>query len=255
MTSRELLPILLSCIAGVATAIGACFAVGFNPKNKKMLAVSLGFAGGVMAILSFVELLPESLDLMVKELPELMGWLMVGLGFILGMLIASLVEKTLEISEQKKDRKNAKLYKVGITTMVAMALHNFPEGIITFIAGYQDIRLGLVVALGIILHNIPEGIAIGAPIYAATGSRKKAIGYSLLSGLSEPVAALLTMLFFKNFVTDFLLSVSLSFVAGIMVNIAFFELFTTAKEQSTSKTAVCSFAVGAVFMGIIVTFL
>lgn len=255
MTSREFFPVLLSLIAGLATAIGAFLAVGFNPKNKKMLGASLGFASGVMALLSFMELLPESVSLMEKEMPQVMGWLMVGLSFLLGMLIASLVEKTLAYSERKKQRENAKLYKVGITTMVAMALHNFPEGVITFIAGYQDIRLGLVVALGIILHNIPEGIAIGAPIYAATGSRKKAVWYSLISGLSEPLAAILTLVLFKNFVTDFLLSLSLGFVAGIMVNIALFELLPASKEQSSKSMAVYSFCLGAVFMGIIVKFL
>lgn len=253
MTNQEWIPILLSLVAGLATAVGAGFAIYFQKENKRALCISLGFAGGVMFVLSFLELLPEGVTLIQSQMNETMGLLMVGLSFMLGMLIASLVDKTMG-EKDGSAKENEKFYKLGLTTTVAMMLHNFPEGVITFIAGYQDIRLGFIVALGIILHNIPEGVAIGAPIYYATKSRKKAVGYSLIAGLSEPLAAVLTMVFFRNYITDFILGLSLSFVAGIMVNIAVYELMKTAVKESKGA-AFGSFALGGVFMGFIMFFL
>lgn len=254
MTTKELVPIVLSLIAGSATVIGAAFAIAFEKENQKRLIISLGFAAGVMFTLSFFELLPESIELIQAQMYRTMGLLMVGMSFFLGMLIASLVEKTMEekTSDQVSDKA---LYKVGLSTTFAMVLHNFPEGVITFIAGYQDIRLGIAVALGIILHNIPEGVAIGAPIYYATKSRKKAIFYSLISGLSEPFAAFCTLLFFKAFITDLVLAISLGFVAGIMVQIAIYELLKTALKRGEKKTVFTSFTLGVVLMAVVLVVL
>ena len=129
-------------------------------------------------------------------------------------------------------------------------MHNFPEGIATFMAGYKDITLGISVALAISLHNIPEGISIAVPVYYGTGKRSRAIFAAFLSGISEPVGAVLTFVFLRPFITDFLLAILFAFIAGIMIFIAFDELLPTSYKQGYRKISTIGVVLGVIVMSI-----
>ena len=138
--------------------------------------------------------------------------------------MAFLIESFIPEEEKDKfpsDDKNFSLFRVGLVSTIALMIHNFPEGIATFVSGYQDAALGISVTLAIALHNIPEGIAIAMPIYFATKSRAKALKYSFLSGMAEPLGAFISFLFLKPFINDLVLGIVFAVVSGIMMYISF----------------------------------
>ena len=140
------------------------------------------------------------------------------------------------------------LFKVGIISMIAIILHNIPEGIATFVATNSSVSLGITLALAIAMHNIPEGISISVPLYYSTGSKKRAIMYTLISALSEPFGALLAYLFLKDIMNDIILGILFSIIAGIMLQISFCELIPTTKKYNNKKTAIIFFILGVIFM-------
>ena len=143
---------------------------------------------------------------------------------------------------------NKSLYRVGIFSMIAIILHNVPEGIATFLSSSVDMSLGLSLALAISLHNIPEGISIFVPIYYSTKSKKKALFYTFLSGISEPFGALLAYLFLSPFISDTLMGCLFAFIAGIMIHIATYELIPTAKKYKDSGSIILFFILGFLVM-------
>ena len=147
-----------------------------------------------------------------------------------------------------KVSSNGSLFKVGILSMIAIILHNVPEGIVTFISTTRNISLGISLAIAIALHNIPEGISIGIPIYYATKSEKKAIGYTFLSAMSEPFGAGLTYFFLVPFINNLVLGFLFSFVAGIMIQISMLELLSVSYQYETSRIIHIFFVMGVVFM-------
>ena len=192
------IPLLLSTLAGLSTVIGAIIVFFTKTKNEKFLTFSLGFSAGVMITVSFTDLFPTAEESIAKYHGELQGVLWSILFLLIGGLIAFLIDSFLPDDEKnsfKESNKNYGLFRVGLVSTIALMLHNFPEGIATFVSGYQDIGLGISVAFAIALHNIPEGIAIAMPIYFSTGSRYKAIKYSFWSGMTEPLGAFLSFLF------------------------------------------------------------
>ena len=146
-----------------------------------------------------------------------------------------------------KVSNNGNLFKVGILSMIAIILHNIPEGIVTFIVSNKSIMLGLPICLSIALHNIPEGISIAVPIYYSTKSKKKAIFYTFLAGLSEPIGAILTGLFLVNYVNDMILGMLFAFIAGIMIQISSYKLLPTGKDYD-KKSSRIFFIVGFIIM-------
>lgn len=145
--------------------------------------------------------------------------------------------------------ENKKLVKMGINTAIAIGLHNFPEGLATFVAALADPKVGAILAIAIGIHNIPEGLCVALPIYYATGNRWKAFCWALLSGASEPLAALLGWAILANSFSDDMYAVLFGLVAGMMVIISTRELLPTAHRYDPDDTVVTySFIAGMVIM-------
>lgn len=148
-----------------------------------------------------------------------------------------------------KTSESSNLFKVGIMSMIAIILHNIPEGIVTFIVSDQNIILGISICIAIALHNIPEGISIAIPIYYSTGSKKKALLYTFVSSLSEPIGAIIAWLFLSKYMNDIILGIIFSFIAGIMMQIAFSKLLPTGTNYNR-KLSMVFFVFGFILMGI-----
>lgn len=252
---------LLTALAGLSTGIGSVLALLTSSTNKTFLSVSLGFSAGVMTYVSLIEIFPEAQHILTAELGEKMGsWLTV-LGFFGGMLLIALIDKLIpstdnpheirRIEEAKETLPPAdKLLRMGVMTALAIAIHNFPEGLATFVSALQNPSLALPIVMAIALHNIPEGIAVSVPIYQATGSKKKAFAYSFLSGLAEPLGAILGWFLLLPIMTDLVYGMIFASVAGIMVFISFDELLPAAEEYGQHHLAIYGLISGMALMAI-----
>ncbi|MDD2538955.1 MAG: zinc transporter ZupT [Bacteroidales bacterium] len=263
MDSKILLPFLLALFAGLATLIG--FAITFIARrtNRKLLSFSLGLSAGVMVYVAFVEIFAEARSVLTESLGEKQGLFLTVLFFFTGMAIIALIDRFVpsfgnpheahsveEMDEGVTCMKKPRLMKMGVMTAVAIAVHNFPEGIATFMAALENPTLGIAIATAIAIHNIPEGIAVSIPIYYATGSRKKAFGITLLSGLAEPLGALLTYLILMPFLTPVVMGCVFAVVAGIMVFISIDELLPGAHEYGEHHIAVYGLISGMAVMAL-----
>lgn len=234
---------LLSTLAGLATGIGSLIALFVKKNDFKALAFGLGISAGVMIYISLVELLPESEELLGGMLlpitAKMFAFTLFAVGILLAAFIDYLVPDHVE-HEWIKDKRKGKecqtiktprfLYRIGFLTAITIALHNFPEGLATFMTGYSDKTLGISIALAIAIHNIPEGISVSLPIYQATRSKRKAFWYSILSGLTEPLGALFGFAFLKYLLNDWVFAIMYAVIAGIMVYISFDELLPASRE-------------------------
>ena len=250
-TSQELyLAFLLTLIAGLSTGIGSTIAFFSKKTNTRFLALALGFSAGVMIYISFVEIFFEAKDMLKMELGSQMGHLVTLIAFFTGMLVIAIIDKLVpsfenphelrlieEITQVEEHKKKSKLLRMGVLSAFAIAIHNFPEGLVTFIAALKDIKLGLPIAIAIAIHNIPEGIAISVPIYHATGSKKKAFKYSFLSGLAEPLGAVIGFLILMPFLNNFVFGFVFASVAGIMVFISLDYLLPAARDYDKPHLA------------------
>lgn len=214
-------------------------------KINKFICSSLAFASGVMFIISITDLIPESLTLISTKYNGFFIAIMCFIFVILGIIISMIIDYYLP---SDNFYENGKLYKVGLISMVAIILHNIPEGIATFIAGNSNTDLAISLTVAIALHNIPEGISIAIPIYYATKKRSKAIIYTLISSLSEPFGALFAYLFLSKFVTDSFLGILFAIIAGIMIHISICELLPTSKKYNFKKLTIIFFIIGIIFM-------
>jgi ZIP family zinc transporter len=248
---------LMSAFAGMSTTIGGFIAIFSKRTNERFLAASLGFSAGVMLLVSFNELLPDSKESLTPVLGERLAGLAAAASLLAGVAIALLIGKLVPSQENARKSKThgtseespmTALVRVGFVTAVAVTVHNLPEGIATFMAGYADIRLGLPVAVSIALHNIPEGIAVAVPVYYGTGSRFKAVLYSALSGLSEPVGALLAFLVLAPFINAVTLGIIFGAVAGIMIYISFDGLIPSSQMYGHTVAAIVGIFSGIAFM-------
>ena len=270
MSHNVLFAFGLTLFAGLATGIGSAIAFFGRRTSKRFLSAALGFSAGVMVYLSFVEIFAKARLALVRALGEVAGtWATVG-GFFAGILVIALVDRLVpsyenpheaqrieEMTEEHRadlQREQAsgdiKLLRMGVFTALAIAIHNFPEGLATFAAALSNPTLGVSIAVAIAIHNIPEGIAVSVPIYFATGSRKKAFWYSFLSGASEPVGALVGYVLLRAFFTDTVFGVLFAAVGGIMVFIALDELLPTAREYGTGHVAIYGVVLGMALMAV-----
>lgn len=158
-----------------------------------------------------------------------------------------LIDKFLP-SNDNKNISNKKLYRLGLVSMLAIIMHNIPEGVATFLSSSTNMSLGLSLALAISFHNIPEGISIAIPIYFSTKSRLKAFLYTLISGLSEPLGAILAYLFLSNIINNFIMSIILAMIAGIMIHISIYELLTESLSYEKRRLTFIFFSIGFIFM-------
>lgn len=237
------LAFFISFLAGASTLIGAIILFIFK-KNDKIITASLSFAASVMLFISILDLIPLSYQYLNKCLTKSFSIINIMLFIIIGIILSILIENL--VPDNYNDKNN--LYKVGITSMIAIILHNIPEGIATFITSSSNIKIGITLALAITFHNIPEGISISLPIYYSTGNKKKAILYTLISGMSEPLGAILTFLFLMPFVTNITLGILFSIISGVMIYISLFSLTKTALKYKNTNTFLLYFFIGLLFV-------
>jgi ZIP family zinc transporter len=213
------IPLLISSLAGLSTVIGGLIVFIKFKDKESFISFALSFSLSVMMSLSIFELIPESIIKLTNEYGFAWACILGLAVFTLGRIIVIKLNNKITLLS-----KNNSLYRVGVLSMIALMLHNFPEGIATFMTAYTDLSMGISLGIAIMLHNIPEGISISVPIYYATKNKTKGIIYSFISGLAEPLGAILTYLIFKNFISDITISIVLIFVAGIMITLAIEEM-------------------------------
>ncbi len=240
---------LITTFAGLSTMLGAIL-IFFKFKNTdKVVCASLAFASGVMLTVSITDLIPSAIGGFLDIYYLIPAILLTLIFVVLGISISTLINKYIpDINSSNVSNKN--LFKVGIISMIAIILHNVPEGIATFMTSTKDISLGLSLALAITLHNIPEGISISIPIYYSTKSKFKALVYTFISGISELIGAVIAYLFLAPFMNDFVMSILMALIAGIMTSISMYELIPASLKYNNVSRTIKFFFIGVLFMGI-----
>lgn len=254
-----LLAFLLTAFAGLSTGVGSALAFFTDRTNKRFLSGALGFSAGVMIYLSFVEILAKSRDALARPYGPVVGTLVAVLAFFGGMIFIAIIDRFVPEASNPHEAhaieamdapqaKDASLMRMGLFTAMAIAIHNFPEGLATFASALVDPKLGVSIAVAVAIHNIPEGMSVSVPIFFATGSRKKAFWYSFLSGLSEPAGAVIGYFLLRAFFSDAVFGILFSSVGGIMVFISLDELLPTAREYGTGHLAIYGVMAGMMVM-------
>jgi ZIP family zinc transporter len=253
MTSEVGFALLLSTLAGLSTTVGSLLALFVRKPGSRLMTLTLGFSGGVMILVSFVELLPAGIDAL--------GFGLANLAFFGGMVAMFLIDELIPHdymgehhhtqTENGQDAAlKSRLLKTGLFVALGVGIHNFPEGMASFATALSDPQLGIAIAIAIAIHNIPEGLAVSAPIYAATGSRSKAFWWSFFSGVAEPIGALLAAVVLLPFLNDAILGVLLSVVAGIMVFISIDELLPVSRAYGEEHLSIVGIFAGMVVMSL-----
>lgn len=253
------LALLFTLFAGLATGIGSALAFFTKHTNTKFLSFALGVSAGVMIYISFVELLASSQMALSEMYGMRTGMLYCTLAFFGGLAMAAFIDKMVPKKENPHEFKTIEsmthpphgsknLMRTGVLTAIIVAIHNFPEGIATFMAAINSTKIGIAIAIAIAIHNIPEGIAVSAPIYYATGSKRKAFWYSFISGLAEPVGALTAYLLLMPFLSPLLLNLIFAAIAGIMVYISVDELLPAAEAFGEHHLSIYGFIAGMAVM-------
>jgi len=249
-----LLAFLLSLVAGLATAIGGAMVFFVKKTNTKMLALALSFSAGVMLFISFVELFDEAKESLYEAGLE-QGFLVTVIAFFGGIVLMALIDKFIphnddEVADTEEIKKNNELKRTGIASAIAIAIHNFPEGFVTFMAAMYDPALGVVVAIAVAIHNIPEGIAVAAPIYYSTGSKAKAFWLAAASGLTEPLGALAAFFLLSHVLYDGLFGIVFAAVGGMMVFISLHQLLPAAHKHGEHHSIMKGLFLGMLIMAL-----
>ena len=241
-----LIPLLVSSIAGFSTLIGTIpIFIKINNKNiNRFITVFLSFSIIIMIGISITDLIPPSYFYIINQYALFKGTFIAILTFLLGGGLITLISLKID----KIGLKNNDLYKLGLLNMIALMLHNLPEGMATFLSSYTDINLGIKLSIAIMLHNIPEGISIAIPIYYATNNRLLAIKNTLISGLAEPLGALLAYLLFKNIINSLIISIILMLVAGIMIFLSINKIYKETIKYNEYKYIKYGFLMGILFL-------
>lgn len=284
----------LTLLAGMATAIGSIIAFTAKRTNYRFLSIATGFSGGVMLYVSFVEIFPKALEVLTQRYGDYWGQWINAASFFGGVLLIGLIDYLIPTAENPHETHSEaeilplhdplapipdfetavsqtpsaggelhnhsasqhKLMRTGLFTALAIGIHNFPEGLATFLAALEDPTLGVAIAVAIALHNIPEGISVSVPIFYATGNRKKAFIYSALSGLAEPLGAGLAYLALILFVgtagalPSEVMGILFGGVAGIMVYISLDELLPTSRAYGKGHDSLIGLVAGMVVMAL-----
>lgn len=241
--------VLLSLIAGTATGVGGILVVLLGRISDRFIAGSMGFASGVMLLVSFLNLFVESLDLT--------SYLNVSLAFATGSVVMIVIDSLLphlELGRRENGVLKSKLLHSGLLILIGITLHNIPEGVIVS-AGYSHLpQLGILIAVAVFFHNLPEGIATAVPL-ASAGSRKRdVILATFISGLAEPLGALSggTLLIGAS---NEVLGFALAFAAGVMTYITADELIPIAHERGHKHSVSIGILLGMMFMMFLNNFL
>ena len=265
MESAVLFAFLITLGAGLATAVGAGVGLFAKHTNRHFLAVALGFSAGVMIYVSFVEILPKAGDYIAESPGDFAGALTTAGACLAGLAGMALMYRLIpdlehpELTNPKTKLPGEEgpvlvadklLFKAGLGVALAVTLHNFPEGMATFFLTLDDPQVGISVALAIAIHNIPEGIAVVVPIYYATRNRKIAFGFGALSGLAEPLGAIIGYAILQPFITDQVLGIVFAVVAGIMVFISIDSLLPAARQYGNARLAIYGMIAGMAVMAL-----
>ena len=251
----------LTLFAGLSTGIGSALAFFAKQTNTRLLSLSLGFSAGVMIYVSFVEIFIKAKESLVQELGDKNGYIMTVIAFFGGIALIAIVDKMVpsfenphemhtieEMEDLPRRKENQGLYRMGVLAALAIAIHNFPEGLATFTSALKDIKLGIPIAIAVAIHNIPEGIAVSVPIFYATGDRKRAFLYSFFSGLAEPLGAIIGYVLLLPFFNDMVFGLLFSAVGGIMVFISLDELLPAAEKYGEHHLSIYGLIAGMVTM-------
>lgn len=259
MTSGSLFfAIGLTVFAGLSTGIGSALAFFSKKMSPRFLAASLGFSAGVMIYVSLIEIFVKAKNSLSTHIGNQAGYRLTVLAFFCGIAVIALIDKLIpsfenphEIGHLKEMNGNQKkLLRMGLFSALAIGIHNFPEGLATFMGALTNPSLGISIAVAIAIHNIPEGVAVSVPIYFATRSKSKAFWLSFLSGLAEPVGAVAGFFLLKNFFNDLTFGLIFAAVAGIMIYISLDELLPTAEEYGEHHVAIGGLMTGMLVMAI-----
>jgi ZIP family zinc transporter len=290
-----LLALGLTVFAGMATGIGSALAFFAKRTNYRFLSVATGFSAGVMLYVSFVEIFIKGTDALTEAYGDPGGHWVNAAAFFGGIIFIAIIDQLIPSAENPHEVHteeetlplhdpdapqpdfdkiaadpihapagahdhrvhHRKLLRMGLFTALAITIHNFPEGLATFLAALQDPTVGLAIAIAIALHNIPEGISVSVPIFYATGSRRKAFAYSLLSGLAEPVGAgiaylalLLLVSGDTGVVPPEIMGILFAGVAGIMVFISLDELLPTSRAYGKGHDSLYGLLAGMIMMAL-----
>jgi len=262
MENNVLFALGLTLFAGLSTGIGSL--IGFLSKqfNPRFLTIALGFSAGVMIYVSMIEIFVKARDSLTVSFGDRMGYVLTVVSFFAGIAVIALIDKLIpsyenphEMNIEQKikdstDEQKRKLMRMGMFSALAIGIHNFPEGLATFMSGLTNPTLGVSIAVAIAIHNIPEGLAVSAPIFYATKSRKKAFVFSLLSGLAEPIGALIGYFVLRSIFNEATFGVIFASVAGIMVYISLDELLPTAEEYGEHHLAIGGLIAGMFIMAV-----
>ncbi len=250
----------LTIFAGLSTGVGSLTAFLSKKFNPKFLAASLGFSAGVMIYVSFMEIMVKANEELTAIYGVSKGEILTVLSFFGGILMIGLIDRFVPSPENPHEIKNPdtltnqdkekKLMRMGLFSALAIGIHNFPEGLATFVAALDDPQTGISIAIAIAIHNIPEGIAVSIPVYYATKNRKKAFALSFASGLAEPIGALVGYLVLITFFGDGFLGFVFAGVAGVMIYISLDELLPTAEEYGEHHVAIYGLISGMAIMAL-----
>jgi ZIP family zinc transporter len=257
----------LTVFAGLSTGVGSAIAFFAKKTNTRVLTIALGLSAGVMIYISFMEIFSQARISLINYLGPIRGGLTAIGSFFAGITIIAVIDrlvpdfenphelsglKNLNSMDTDRDRR---FYRMGIFSALAIAIHNFPEGMATLFSALENIKVGVAIAIAIAVHNIPEGIAVSIPIFYATGNRKKAFFYSFLSGLAEPVGAVLGYFILVPLINYQMFGIINAMVAGIMVFVALDELLPSAREFGHHHLAIYSMMLGMLIMALSMIFL
>ena len=253
---------LLTALAGLSTGIGSAIGFFARKTNTKFLAVSLGFSAGVMIYVSMIEIFQKARASLSVALGEKPGAMVTVAAFFGGIFLIALIDRLIpkETNPHEIHNPNAPaqttpnnhkpLMRTGLFTALAIAIHNFPEGLATFVSALQAPSLAIPIVVAIAIHNIPEGIAVSVPIYYATGSKRKAFFYSFASGLSEPLGAIIGYFLLLPIMNDTVYGILFAMVAGIMVFISLDELLPSAREYGEHHLSIYGLVGGMAVMAV-----
>ena len=270
---------LLTLFAGMSTGLGGIAVLKAKITNMKFLSGSLGFSAGVMIYVSFVEIFDEGTNHLISTMGDKNGQTISVVSFFAGVAIIGIIDKLIPqesnphemvnireletacridqdseeciaLTKMYKEKEDATLKRTGLFSALAIAIHNFPEGMATFISTLGNPQLGVTIAIAIAIHNIPEGISVAIPVYYATNDKKKAIVLAFLSGIAEPVGAMIGGLVLLPFLNNTIMGIVFSMIAGIMVYISLDELLPTAVKYGEHHIAIYGFIAGMAVMAI-----
>ena len=272
MIEHSQLALTLTFLAGLTTGIGGLIGLSSRRFSAEFITIALGFSAGAMVYVSLVEILPKARLALQPLLGAQLGYGCTVLAFFAGILLMALVDGLLpthpaiesiqdlaaspaqaadKLAYKRPDQQSpqrSKLLRMGVFSAVALFIHNFPEGLATFLGALENPKVGVSIAVAIAIHNIPEGLAVSAPVFFATRSRSKAFWASLLSGMAEPLGGLMGFYLFRSFPNPLIFGLVFAAVAGVMVYVSLDELLPAATGYGNHRLAIARLIAGMFVM-------